>query len=72
MIIWTKSFQTQEVQFFAGNTIYIKVSRYWHQVPKEEYESLKIKLLNLIAQFSDSKIILGRLLKAVSLLSKSV
>ncbi|KAK7077324.1 Importin-13, partial [Halocaridina rubra] len=54
----------EEVQFFAGNTIYMKVSRYWHEVPKEEYEPLKIKILNLIAQYSRTKIVLNRLVKS--------
>lgn len=60
-------FQPEEVQFFAGNTLYIKVSRYWHEVPKEEYEPLKIKILNLIAQYNNSKVILNRLIKSVSM-----
>lgn len=60
------SFQPEEVQFFAGNTVYMKVSRYWHEVPKEEYEPLKIKILNLIAQYSNSKVVLNRLVKSVS------
>ncbi|XP_047488672.1 importin-13-like [Penaeus chinensis] len=55
----------EEVQFFAGNTVYMKVSRYWHEVPKEEYEPLKIKILNLIAQYSNSKVILNRLVKSL-------
>lgn len=55
------------MQFFAGNTLYIKVSRYWHEVPKEEYEPLKIKILNLIAQYNNSKVILNRLIKSVSM-----
>lgn len=59
-------FQPEEVQFFAGNTVYMKVSRYWHEVPKEEYEPLKIKILNLIAQYSNSKVVLNRLVKSVS------
>ncbi|KAK4310687.1 hypothetical protein Pmani_017765 [Petrolisthes manimaculis] len=55
----------EEVQFFAGNTVYMKVSRYWHEVPKEEYEPLKIKILNLIAQYNNSKVILNRLIKSL-------
>lgn len=55
----------EEVQFFAGNTVYMKVSRYWQEVPKEEYEPLKIKILNLIAQYSNSKIVLNRLVKSL-------
>ncbi|XP_063602687.1 importin-13-like [Penaeus indicus] len=55
----------EEVQFFAGNTVYMKVSRYWHEVPKEEYEPLKIKILNLIAQYSNSKVVLNRLVKSL-------
>lgn len=55
----------EEVQFFAGNTIYMKVSRYWHEVPKEEYEPLKMKILSLIAQYSRSKVILNRLVKSL-------
>ncbi|XP_063872317.1 importin-13-like isoform X2 [Scylla paramamosain] len=55
----------EEVQFFAGNTVYMKVSRYWHEVPKEEYEPLKIKILNLLVQYSSSKVILNRLIKSL-------
>ncbi|MCL4119624.1 UNVERIFIED_CONTAM: hypothetical protein GTU68_016479, partial [Idotea baltica] len=57
--------KSEEVQFFAGNTIYIKVSRYWPEVPKEEYESLKIRILNFIAEYNNSKTILNRLIKAL-------
>ena len=66
MYIFGVPVQSNEVQFFGGNTLYIKVSRYWHEVPKEEYESLKQRLLQMVAQFSDNKAIVGRLLKAVS------
>ena len=59
-------FQSEEVQFFAGNTIYFKVSRCWMEVPKEEYESLKLRILNSIAEFSSAKVVLHRLIKAVS------
>ncbi|KAL7639589.1 UNVERIFIED_CONTAM: hypothetical protein RMT77_010090 [Armadillidium vulgare] len=58
--------KSEEVQFFAGNTIYIKVSRYWHEVPQEEYDSLKIRILNYIGEFRNSKSILNRLIKALA------
>ncbi|XP_018007858.1 importin-13 isoform X1 [Hyalella azteca] len=69
---WTFAFnlldpcKSNEVQFFGGNTVYIKVSRYWHELPKEEYEGLKRKLLEMIAKFADNKPIVGRLLKAMA------
>ena len=42
------------------------MSRHWHEVPEEEYESLKRKLLELIVQFADSKAIAIRLFKAMA------
>jgi len=49
--------------------VYIKVSRHWHEVPKEEYDGLKRKLLELTVQFHNNKAISGRLIKAVSIYS---
>ena len=44
----------------------MKVSRYWHEVPKEEYDTLKRRLLELVVQFADNKAVVGRLLKALA------
>ncbi|XP_076054811.1 importin-13-like protein cdm isoform X2 [Oratosquilla oratoria] len=55
----------EEVQFFAGNTVYMKVSRYWNELPREQYEPLRNKILSLIAQFNTSKVVLNRLIKSL-------
>jgi hypothetical protein len=61
-------FQSPEVQFFAATTLHTKLVKSWHQVPPEQYASLKKQLLEAIASYSSGpKIVLNRLCIAVSI-----
>ncbi|XP_050405751.1 importin-13 [Patella vulgata] len=56
-----------EVQFFGASTLHAKISRYWHEVPVEQYDSLRAKLLEKILQFSSGpKMVFTRLCVALS------
>ncbi|XP_067677743.1 importin-13-like isoform X2 [Haliotis asinina] len=56
-----------EVQFFGASSLHAKISRYWHEVPSNQYLTLKQKLLEKIIQFADGpKMILTRLCVALS------
>lgn len=62
--------QSAEVQFFAATTLHTKLVKSWHQVPPEEYGSLKKQLLEAIASYCvGPKIVLNRLCIAVSIVS---
>lgn len=51
-----------EIQFFGATTLHSKLMKYWHEVPKENHEELKQKLLESIIAFgSGPKIVLNRL-----------
>lgn len=61
-------FQSAEVQFFAATTLHTKLVKSWHQVPPEQYASLKKQLLEAIASYCvGPKIVLNRLCIAVSI-----
>jgi len=34
-----------EVQFFGASTIAIKLSKFWHEVPADQFEGLRKKIL---------------------------
>lgn len=56
-----------EVQYFGANSLHVKISRYWNEVPAEQYDGLRNKLLQKIIEFgSGPKIVLTRLCVAVS------
>uniref|UniRef100_A0A2C9LA12 Importin-13 n=1 Tax=Biomphalaria glabrata TaxID=6526 RepID=A0A2C9LA12_BIOGL len=58
-----------EVQYYGASCLHVKVVRFWHEIPPEQYESLKSKLLQMIVQFaSGPKIILTRLCVGLSAL----
>ncbi|ESO93597.1 hypothetical protein LOTGIDRAFT_189780 [Lottia gigantea] len=59
-----------EVQFFGASTLHTKLSRYWHEVPPDQYESLKNKIMTKVMEFSTQpKMVFTRLCVAlVSLL----
>ncbi|GBP32829.1 Importin-13 [Eumeta japonica] len=51
-----------EVQFFAATTLHTKLLRFWHEVPPENHEELKDKILQAILAFAQGpKIVLNRL-----------
>ncbi|KAL5016362.1 hypothetical protein ScPMuIL_005951 [Solemya velum] len=51
-----------EVQFFGASTLHVKISRYWGEVPADQYDSLKSKLLEKIITFATGpKMVLTRL-----------
>lgn len=54
--------QSQEVQFFGAITLHSKLMKHWHEVPPENREELKQKILETIVQFARGpKIVLNRL-----------
>jgi hypothetical protein len=63
-------YQCAEVQFFAATTLHTKLVKAWHQVPPEQYASLKKQLLEAIASYCiGPKIVLNRLCIAVSIVN---
>lgn len=65
--------QSQEVQFFGAVTLHSKLLKFWNEVPKENYEELKQKLLETIVTFANGpKIVLNRLCIAVSRISEKI
>ncbi|CAG5128606.1 unnamed protein product [Candidula unifasciata] len=58
-----------EVQYYGASCLHVKIVRFWHEIPREEYESLKSKLLESIVQFSSGpRVILTRLCVGLSAL----
>jgi len=54
--------QSQEVQFFGAITLHSKLMKHWHEVPPENREELKQKILESIVRFAGGpKIVLNRL-----------
>ncbi|XP_072366960.1 importin-13 isoform X3 [Scyliorhinus torazame] len=59
-----------EIQYFGASALHIKISRYWNDIPSDQYETLKSQLFNQIACFaSGSKIVLTRLCVALASLA---
>ncbi|XP_054276108.1 importin-13 [Macrosteles quadrilineatus] len=59
--------KTPEVQFFAATTLHMKVMKNWSEVPVEQYEDLKKRLLQAIINYATGpKIVLNRLCIALS------
>lgn len=59
-----------EIQYFGASALHTKISRYWNDIPAEQYESLKSQLFSQIARFaSGSKIVLTRLCVALASLA---
>ncbi len=58
-----------EVQFFGANTLVVKVSKHFDEVPPSEFSSLQQRLLQLLNQYMEQrgpKIVLTRLCVAVA------
>ncbi|MBN3302222.1 IPO13 protein, partial [Amia calva] len=59
-----------EIQYFGASALHTKISRYWCDIPVEQYDSLKTQLFSQIARFaSGSKIVLTRLCVALASLA---
>ncbi|CAD7092399.1 unnamed protein product [Hermetia illucens] len=59
--------KSQEVQFFGAITLHSKLMKFWHEVPPENRDELKQKLLEHIIMFAGGpKIVLNRLCIALS------
>ncbi|XP_054068149.1 importin-13 isoform X3 [Rissa tridactyla] len=62
-----------EIQYFGASALHIKISRYWNDIPADQYESLKSQLFTHITRFaSGSKIVLTRLCVALASLALSM
>ncbi|KAL4656030.1 importin-13-like [Arapaima gigas] len=62
-----------EIQYFGASALHTKISRYWGDIPAEQYESLKAQLFTQIAHFaSGSKMVLTRLCVALASLALNV
>ncbi|XP_025942489.1 importin-13 isoform X2 [Apteryx rowi] len=62
-----------EIQYFGASALHIKISRYWNDIPADQYESLKSQLFTQITRFaSGSKIVLTRLCVALASLALSM
>uniref|UniRef100_A0A0L8GUJ0 Importin N-terminal domain-containing protein n=1 Tax=Octopus bimaculoides TaxID=37653 RepID=A0A0L8GUJ0_OCTBM len=59
--------QSPEVQFFAASCLHQKISKFWHEVPQNDYETLKTKLLEKIIEYANGpRLIFTRLCLAFS------
>uniref|UniRef100_A0A8C9WGE6 Importin-13 n=1 Tax=Scleropages formosus TaxID=113540 RepID=A0A8C9WGE6_SCLFO len=62
-----------EIQYFGASALHTKISRYWGDIPAEQYDSLKTQLFAQIAHFaSGSKMVLTRLCVALASLALNV
>ncbi|XP_012939318.1 importin-13 isoform X2 [Aplysia californica] len=58
-----------EVQYYGASCLHVKIVRFWHEIPPEQFESLKSKLLETIVHFATGpKVILTRLCVGLSAL----
>lgn len=59
--------KSEEAQFYGANMLQIKISRCWHEVPTDQYISLRQKILEtLIYYAAGPKVVLTRLSIALS------
>uniref|UniRef100_A0A1B0G997 Importin-13 n=1 Tax=Glossina morsitans morsitans TaxID=37546 RepID=A0A1B0G997_GLOMM len=59
--------KSQEAQFFGAITLHSKLMKFWHEVPAENRDELKQKILETIIQFAGGpKLVLNRLCIALS------
>ncbi|XP_061635403.1 importin-13-like isoform X2 [Phyllopteryx taeniolatus] len=59
-----------EIQYFGASALHTKISRYWSDIPSDQYESLKSQLFSQIACFSSgAKMVLTRLCVALASLA---
>jgi len=55
-----------EVQFFGASCLAVKVSRCWSELPADQYDGLRKKLLDTMTQYQGPKIVLTRICVAMS------
>ncbi len=55
-----------EVQFFGASTIAIKVSRFWHEVPAEQYNALRKRVMEMLTTYKGPHIVQTRLCVALA------
>ena len=54
---WSFSFELidpskkPEVQFFGASTVALKVGRFWHEVPADQYDALRKRVLDLVLAY---------------------
>ncbi|GAB1597490.1 importin-13-like isoform X1 [Argonauta hians] len=59
--------QSPEVQFFAASCLHQKISKFWNEVPQNDYETLKTKLLEKLIEYATGpRLIFTRLCLAFS------
>nr|XP_015211479.1 PREDICTED: importin-13 [Lepisosteus oculatus] len=62
--------KVQEIQYFGASALHTKISRYWGDIPAEQYDTLKTQLFGQITRFaSGPKIVLTRLCVALASLA---
>ncbi|XP_014226854.1 importin-13 [Trichogramma pretiosum] len=67
-LVWKllDSSKPPEVQFYAANTLYSKISKQWCEVPKSEYSALQSQIIQALKHSSGTKIIASRLCQALA------
>ncbi|XP_058808570.1 importin-13 [Phymastichus coffea] len=60
------SSKSAEIQFFAANTLHLKISKQWSEVPKTEYLALQAKILEVLKNSGTSKLVLEKLCQALA------
>ena len=55
-----------EVQFFGASTIALKVGRFFHEVPSDQYEGLRRKIVDLLTGYKGPHIVRTRLCVAMA------
>ncbi|XP_076463019.1 importin-13-like [Babylonia areolata] len=51
-----------EVQFFGASCLHVRIARFWHELPPDQYQTLKQQVIEKIAQFAKGpRIVLTRL-----------
>lgn len=59
-----------QVQYFGASSLHVKISRYWNEVPADQYESLRQQILeHIVTATNGPKLILTRLCVALSSLA---
>lgn len=57
----------QEVQFFGASTLQLKITRFWHEIPSDQFESLRQKLLEFLINYANGpRVILNRICIALA------
>ena len=55
------------MQYFGASSLQIKISRFWHEIPVDNYAAFREKLIDAVMFYANGpKIVLTRLCLAVS------